>query len=325
MEYRTLGKSGLKVSSLCMGTTTFGGEADASECEKMYQMCRDAGVNLFDCADVYAKGESERILGQLARGHRQEVVISTKAYFPTGPGPNDRGLGRKHLVAAVEQSLARLGTEYIDVFYLHKFDSQTPLAETLETIDLIVRQGKILYVGLSNFAAWRVEAAICVTQTNALARITCIQPMYSLLKRQCESEILPMAQYEGLGVIPYSPLAAGYLTGKYLDAQKKEKKKAGRIAESETYRKRYADDGNSRTAKLFTEYAAEHGIHPVTLAIAWVSSNSAVTAPLIGARTCEQLAPALDAAHFTLSPSMRDEISEFSRPPAIATDRSEEI
>lgn len=321
MEYRALGKSGLKVSSLCMGTMTFGGEADPAECEKMYQMCRDAGVNMFDCADVYAKGESERILGRLARGHRHEVVISTKAYFPTGPGANDRGLGRKHLVAAVEQSLARLGTEYIDVFYLHKFDPQTPLIETLEALDLIVRQGKILYVGLSNFAAWQVEAAICLTQVNALARIACIQPMYSLLKRQCESEILPMARYEGLGVIPYSPLAAGYLTGKYLGAEKK----AGRIAESETYRKRYADDDHSRTAKLFTEYAAAHGIHPVTLAIAWVATHPAVTAPLIGARTCEQLAPALDAAHFTPSPSMRDEISELSRPPAIATDRSEEI
>lgn len=322
MEFRSLGRSGLNVSALCMGTMTFGGEADEAECARMYELCRNAGVNLFDSADVYTKGQAELILGKLMRGHRHEIVVCTKAYFPTGPGPNDRGLGRKHLLWSLDQSLARLGTDYVDVFYLHKFDPQTPLLETLAAVDWIVRQGKALYVGLSNFAAWQIELAIRVTELNALARIACIQPMYSLLKRQCESEILPMAAYEGLGVIPYSPLAAGYLSGKYLDTRGA---KGGRIAEVEMYGKRYGDGANPQVAQAFIEYAAKQGIHPVTLAIAWVASHAAITAPLIGARTCAQLEPALQAARLTLSSSMREEISALSPAPAIATDRSEEI
>jgi aryl-alcohol dehydrogenase-like predicted oxidoreductase len=320
MDYISLGKSGLQVSSLCMGTMTFGSEANEAECGSLYTMCRDAGVNLFDCADVYAKGQSEQILGRLVRGHRDDVVLSTKAYFKMGSGPNDQGLGRKHLVNAITQSLRRLGTDYIDIFYLHKFDERTPLIETLETIDMLVKQGKVLYVGLSNFAAWQATAAVSLARLNALTRITCIQPMYNLLKRQCESEILPMAEHEGLGVIPYSPLAGGYLSGKYLGAAAIN----GRIVDNEMYKRRYADEDNPRVARLFTEYAADHGVHPVTLAIAWAASHSAVTAPLIGARTCEQLAPALLAASFTLSSSMRNEISAFSKTPQIATDRSEE-
>jgi aryl-alcohol dehydrogenase-like predicted oxidoreductase len=321
MIYRALGNSGLKISSLCMGTMTFGGEAVEPECRKMYKMCRDKGVNTFDCANVYAKGLSEQILGRLMQGHRHDIVVSTKAYFPTGPSPNDRGLGRKHLRQAVDLSLARLGTDYLDIFYLHKFDPFTPLTESLDVLDGMVKQGKILYIGLSNFAAWQIERAIATTQLAGLTPIACIQPMYNLVKRQCESEILPMAQYEGLGVISYSPIAAGYLTGKYLESDTG----SGRITQDDGYKRRYGNSANVGVAKRFKEYAAQHNVHPVTLAIAWVSSHPCVTAPLVGARTCEQLAPALDAISYTLVPTMRAEVSSFSEAPAVATDRNDEL
>lgn len=320
MEYRNLGRAGVKVSSLCFGTMTFGDGADESTSAKLYGLCRDKGINFFDCANVYAKGDSERILGRLIKPHRDEVVIATKAYFRTSEDINGRGLSRFHLTKSLEQSLSRLGTDYVDLFYLHHFDEDTPIEESLSTLNDFVRQGKVLYIGLSNFAAWQVMKSISITQLQAWAPIACIQPMYNLLKRQCESEILPMAQSEGLGVFPYSPLAGGWLTGKYLNTKLSE----GRFTTSKMYQKRYEQEQNQQTTQAFLDFAAEHGHHPVSLAIAWVGAHAGITAPIVGARNVEQLTPALNAIDLHLSQEEREIISDFSISPAIATDRAEE-
>lgn len=319
MEYSRLGNSGLQVSSLCFGTMTFGDGSDEATSKRIYAECRDKGINFFDCANVYAKGKSEEILGKLCKGHREEVVIATKGYYPMTDDINGRGASRFHLTKALEGSLARLGTDYIDVYYVHHFDEHTPLEETISVLNDFVRQGKVLYLGVSNFAAWQIMKAIAICDKMNFAPVSCIEPMYSLLKRQCESEILPMALSEGLGVFSYSPLGGGYLTGKYLD-----KKGKGRFETSEMYQKRYEAETNLVMVKEFTEFAQKNSYNPVTLAIAWAGSHPGITAPIVGARTLEQLKPVLEAADFTMTNELRKIISDFSLSPAQPTDRSEE-
>lgn len=319
MEYKRLGNSGLQVSSLCFGTMTFGDGSDAAMCKQIYTACRDKGINFFDCANVYANGLSEEILGKLVKNHREEVVLATKGYYPMSDDINGRGASRFHLTKALEASLTRLGTDYVDVYYIHHFDDQTPLEETLSVLNDFVRQGKVLYLGLSNFAAWQIMKAIAICDQMNFAPISCIEPMYSLLKRQCESEILPMAINEGLGVFSYSPLGGGYLTGKYLN-----EKGSGRFESSEMYQKRYEAETNLVTVKAFVAFAKNNNYHPVTLAIAWAGSHPGVTAPIVGARTMEQLNPVLDAVDFSMTSELRATISNFSLSPAQPTDRSEE-
>lgn len=320
MEYKTLGNTELNISSICLGTMTFGDGADEATSRVIYAKCRNRGINFFDCANVYAKGESERILGRLIKRHRSEVIVATKAYYPMGNEVNSRGLSRSQLTAALAASLERLNTDYIDLYYLHAFDEDTPLKETLETLNDFVRQGKIRYIGVSNFAAWQVMKALSIAEQQHYESIACIQPMYNLLKRQCESEILPMAASEKLGVLSYSPIAGGYLSGKYLDAKSVD----GRLATSETYKKRYADESNRKTTEQFISFAQKQNIHPASLAIAWVASHPVVTAPIIGARNIDQLRTALDSLDIEMSGDMRRKISGFSREPALPTDRTEE-
>lgn len=321
MIYKNLGNTGLKVSSLCMGTMTFGREANKGMSEKLYAMCRDAGINFFDCANGYAGGESEKILGKLIKSEREEVVIATKGYFPTGKDINARGLSRFHLTKALDASLKRLNTDHVDVYYLHHFDEQTPLVETMATLNDFVRQGKVLYLGISNFAAWQVMKAIGICQQHNFAPINCLQPMYNLLKRQCESEILPMAISENLGVFPYSPLAGGLLTGKY------QYKKAveGRFNKSQKYQRRYEADRALSTIDTYLSFAKTNNFHPVSLAIAWSGAHKGVTAPIIGARNEEQLKPALDSMKIEMTQELRNTIADFSFAPSIATDRAEEV
>ena len=321
MIYKNLGNTGLKVSSLCMGTMTFGKEADKATSRKLYSMCRDKGINFFDCANVYVGGESEKILGRLIKKHREEVVIATKVYFPMGKDVNARGLSRFHMTKSLEGSLKRLNTDYIDVYYLHHFDENTPLLETLSTLNDFVRQGKILYIGISNFAAWQVMKAIGICQQHNFAPISCLQPMYNLLKRQCESEILPMAESEGLGVFPYSPLAGGLLTGKY----QKKAPEEGRFNVNKMYQMRYEQERQLTTLNAFLDFAKTNNYHPVSLAIAWAGGHNGVTAPIIGARSVAQLKPSLDSVDIEMTAELRKTIANFSFSPAIATDRTEEL
>ena len=321
MEYRVLGNTGVKVSKLCFGTMSFGGDADYPTSSEMFGRCLDTGINFFDCANVYAGGRSEEILGELMSGLRDDLVITSKVCMPVGQGVNDRGLSRRHIMQQVEGSLKRLDTDRIDVYFVHHFDNETPLEETLRALDDLVSQGKILYPGVSNWAAWQIAKGLGVSAARSFARFEVIQPMYSLAKRQAEVEILPLAKAERIGVIPYSPLGGGLLTGKYTKSQQPD---SGRLVENAMYQKRYGDDKYYELAENFNAYAAEKGIHPVTLAIAWVASNPAITAPIIGARNVQQLEASLAAARLDMDSAWRAEISDLSYEPPVATDRSEE-
>ncbi|HJL05292.1 MAG TPA: aldo/keto reductase [Polyangiaceae bacterium LLY-WYZ-15_(1-7)] len=323
MEYALLGRTGVRVSRLAFGTMSFGGDADAATSAKLYARCRDAGINLFDTADMYSRGESERILGGLVAAHRDQVVLATKAYFPMGEGPNDRGTSRFHLVRAVEASLKRLGTDRIDLFYLHRWDEEADLEETLRAVDDLVRQGKILYPAISNFSAWQTMKAVALCERRGWARPVAIQPMYNLVKRQAEVELLPMSASEGLGVFPYSPLAAGLLTGKYGRGKNPD---AGRLVENATYMTRYGmgKDEALEVADGFVALADEVGVHPVSLAVAWVAAHPAVTAPLLGARKVEQLEPALAALEVPMDEALYAKVAALTPAPPLATDRAEE-
>lgn len=321
MEQVSFGRTGMRISRLGLGTMSFGSDADPATSRAIFERARDAGVTFFDCADVYAKGRSEEILGRLVAGCRDEVVLATKAYFPTGDGPNDRGGSRYHLVRACEASLRRLETDRIDVFYLHRFDEATPLEETLRAVEQLVREGKVLYPAVSNFAAWQAARALGLAERHGWTPIAATQPMYNLVKRTAEIEILPMARAEGLAVTPYSPLGAGILSGRY---GRERRPDVGRIVDNPMYRERYGDPGAFEVAERFATLAREHGLHPVTLAVAWVAHHPAVTAPLVGARDVEQLEPALAAAHLELDDELYRAVSALSPPPPPATDRNEE-
>lgn len=321
MEFVPLGSTGLKVSSLCFGTMSFGGIADEATSEKMYRRCREAGINLFDCANVYVDGRSEEILGRLIAGEREEVIITSKVYFPAGGDINARGGSRRHIRQQVEASLRRLQTDYIDIYFLHRFDPDTPLEETLRALEDLVRQGKILYPAVSNFAAWQVMKALGIARARDWAPVIGVQPMYNLVKRQAEVEILPLAESENLAVLPYSPLGGGLLTGKY---ETEKRPDSGRLVENEMYQARYQAPTNYEIAERFARFAAEEGYRPATLAVAWVASHPVVTAPLIGARNPEQLEESLPAADIDMTPDLRQAISDLSPEPPPATDRAEE-
>lgn len=321
MNYKLLGKTGVKVSHLCFGTMSFGGIADEAMSKAMFNQCRDAGINFFDCANVYVGGRSEEILGKLIADCRDQVVITSKVYFNTGKGVNDGGSSRYHIVRAVEGSLKRLNTDYIDLYFIHRFDEITPLEETLNVLNDLVRQGKVLYIGASNYAAWQVAKALGISKQHAWARFECIQPMYNLVKRQAEVEILPMAISEQVGVINYSPLGGGLLTGKYGVNKRPE---SGRLMENKMYQERYGQEEVYAIAEKFTQLAEEVGINPVSLAIAWTGAHKGITAPIIGARNTDQLAPSIAATDIDMTPELYEKISALSPKPSVATDRSEE-
>jgi aryl-alcohol dehydrogenase-like predicted oxidoreductase len=321
MEYRFLGRTGVRVSRLAFGTMSFGGDADEATSKALFTRCRDAGINLFDCADVYAQGRSEELLGRLVKGCRDEVVLTTKAYFPTGKDVNARGSSRYHLVRAVEASLRRLGTDRVDLFFLHRFDDATALEESLRAVEDLVRQGKVLYLGVSNFSAWQTMKALGLAARDGLSPLCCLQPMYNLVKRQAEVELLPMAQSEGLGVLPYSPLGGGLLSGKYGAGRRPD---AGRLVKNAMYKTRYGDEGYYTLADRFSALAQAHGVHPAALAVAWVAAHPAVTAPLIGARDVEQLEVVLGAESIPLTAPLYEEVGSLWPAPPPATDRNEE-
>ncbi len=321
MEYIFLGKTGVKVSQLCFGTMSFGGDADEKISRDMFNFCRDKGINFFDCADVYQHGLAEEILGKLIKDCREKIVITSKVYFPMGDDVNARGASQYHIRNAVEASLKRLQTDRIDIYFMHRFDDFTPIEETIRVLDDLVRQGKILYAGASNFAAWQVAKALGVSVGEGLARFECIQPMYNLVKRQAEVELLPMAQSEKLGVIPYSPLGGGLLTGKYGHDQRPE---SGRLVDNKMYKTRYSYDWMYTAARYFTDFAAKHNYSPASLAVAWVAAHPAVTAPIIGARNLDQLKGSIGSLDIGMTSELREEISALSPAPQPATDRNEE-
>lgn len=321
MNYKWLGATGVKVSQLCYGTMSFGGDADETESGKMYAACREAGINFFDCANGYSKGKAEEILGRLIRHERDELVITSKCFNQMAPDVNARGGNRRHIPMAVEASLKRLGTDRLDVLFMHRWDPQTPLEETLRALENLVTQGKVLYLGASNYAAWQIAKGLGISARHGWSRFEVIQPMYSLVKRQVESEIFPLAQSENLGVISYSPVGGGLLSGKYGPDKRPD---GGRLMDKKEYTNRYGEDWVFETAGAFTDYANRMGVHPVSLAVAWAAGHPALTCPIIGSRSLEQLQPSLDSVKIELTPEQRAEIAALSRTPAPATDRLEE-
>jgi len=319
MKTKHLGRTGISVSELCFGTMSFGGDADDATSAAMYKACRDAGINFFDSANEYNKGRSEQILGQLVKDHRDDVVLTTKCFNPTGPDVNARGANRRHVMQAVEASLRRLQTDRIDILFLHRFDPVTPIDEMMRALEDVVRAGKVIYPAVSNWAAWQTQRALDIQEHHNWARLQVVQPMYSLVKRQAEVEILPMALSNGIGVTPYSPAAAGLLSGKYAgDA-------TGRLKTNKMYEARYGDAWMFDVAEKYVAFCRQSGLHPVSTAIAWVAAHPAVTAPIIGARNVEQLKDSLAAIKIDMTPELRSEIAALSRTPAPATDRSEEL
>lgn len=307
MRQTYLGRSGLVVSELCLGTMTFGAAADHDTSRAIVERFREAGGTFFDTADVYADGRSEEVLGDLVRAERDEVVIATKAYGGTGPGPNDRGLSRRHLMRAVDASLRRLGTDWIDLYQLHAWDGTTPLDETLSALDDIMRSGKVRYVGVSNFVGWQIERACRMQDTKGYDGFVSLQPQYSLVERQVEFETLPAAHANGLGILAWSPLAAGFLTGKYVRGEAAEGK--GRFAQFVGN----IDEQGWTTLDVVRELADARGAEPATVAIAWVGSQP-FTIPIIGATRTEQLDASLAAAEISLGDDEIGRLTSVSEP-----------
>lgn len=321
MQYKTLGRTGIQVSQLCFGTMSFGSRADVQESQNMYSMCRDMGINFFDCANVYQKGVAETYLGSFIASERNKVVITTKAHMPMSEDVNDRGCSAKNLRLSLEASLKRLKTDYVDVFFLHAFDPNTAEELMLRTLDQLVRDGKILSIGVSNYAAYQVERLLRISDRMGFSPVQVIQPMYNIAKRQAEVELLPMAKAEGLGVVTYSPLGGGLLSGRYKDGITKAK---GRLVENEKYTMRYSGEFYEHLASQFSLLAEALGIEEAPLALSWVMANPLVTSPIIGAANTQQLKQTLRATTVEMTKDILAGIEKISPSPPPAHDRSEE-
>jgi aryl-alcohol dehydrogenase-like predicted oxidoreductase len=323
MRYRQLGASGLRVSELTMGTMTFGGtggfasvgSTGVEEARSQVDQCLDAGVNLIDTADVYSDGLSEEILGEVLEGRRDEVLVATKARMPMGDGPNDAGLSRHHLVAQCEASLRRLRTDHIDLYQVHEWDGQTPLSETLQALDDLVRAGKVRYVGCSNYAGWQLMKALGVAEREGLGRFVCQQIHYTLQAREAEYELLPTAIDQGLGVLVWSPLAGGLLSGKYRRGAPGPE--GSRLLSGWDEPPVRDQDKLYDIVDVLVEVAAARGASPAQVALAWLLERPAVTSVIVGARTSEQLSDNLGAADLSLTADELARLEQVSRPPLL--------
>ncbi len=317
MQYRVLGRTGVRVSELVLGTANFADPTPEQEAGRILERAIDAGVNLIDTGNSYADGEAERIIGRTLKstGSRKRVLISTKVFPPTGPGPNDRGGSRLHIMRACEDSLERLQTDYIDLYFIHRFDPDTHPEETLAALDDLVRAGKVRYVACSTHPAWRVMEALAISERRGYARYCCEQPPYNLLDRRIENELVPLCQEHGLGLLPWSPIAQGVLTGRYADAQ------AFPEGSRAAYRGGiYAERINRagiEVGERFVRLADEAGISPVQLAVLWVKDQPGVTAPIIGPRTLGHLEGMLPVADMRLSDELRVACDELVPPGAM--------
>lgn len=323
MEYRLLGHSGLKVSVLSLGTMTFGGQGkfaktgqtDVEAAQRQIGLCLDAGINLFDTADVYSGGESEVILGKALGSKRNDVLIASKARFPMGDGPNDRGSSRHHILRACEASLKRLNTDYLDLYQLHQWDGQTPLEETLRALDDLVSSGKVRYVGVSNFSAWHVMKTLGVAQASHYIRPVSQQIHYTLQAREAEYELLPAAQDQGLGTLVWSPLAGGLLSGKY---------RRNQAAPEGT--RHLADWGEPPVrdenalydvVDVLVDIAEARGVSAAQIALAWLIARPQVTSVIVGARNDTQLQDNLKAADITLTTEENEKLNAVSQLPLL--------
>ena len=322
MDYRQLGRSGLRVSALTLGTMTFGGKGqfrhvgatDLETARRQIDIAVDAGVNVIDTADIYSGGAAEEIVGQaLTPARRDELLIATKARFPMGPGPNDAGLSRHHLIRACEASLRRLQTDYVDLYQVHEWDGQTPLEETLGALDHLLQSGKVRYVGCSNFGGWQVMKALGIAHASGLPAFVSQQVYLSLQERSAELEIVPSAIDQGLGLLIWSPLAGGLLSGKYRRGQ--DPPEGSRHASEWSEPPIYDEDRLYDTIDVLVEIAEAHGVSPAQVALAWLLARPGVSTVIVGARTDEQLSDNLAAANLELSADEHARLEQVSRPP----------
>ena len=323
MDYRPLGRTGLQVSALTLGTMTFGGRGDFANvgdtelegARRQIDMCLDAGVNLIDTADVYSTGRSEEIVGEALKTRRDDVLISTKVRMRMGPGPNDAGLSRHHVISGCEASLRRLRTDHIDIYHVHEWDGLTPLEETLGALQYLVDAGKVRYIAVSNYTGWQLMKALGIAERDHLPRFVAQQIYYSLQERSAEYELIPLAVDQGLGTLVWSPLAGGLLSGKYRRGQ--DAPAGSRHLTDWNEPPVYDEDALHDTVDVLVQVAEGHGVSAAQVAVAWLLRRPTVTSVIIGARTDEQLGDNLRAAELTLSDEETGRLEEVSRPPLV--------
>ncbi len=320
MDHTRLGRTGLKVSRLCLGTMTFGKQCDEKTSFAILDAAAEGGVTFIDTADVYplggsaeTAGRTEEIVGRWLRGRRGDFILATKCFGPMSAHPWDRGNSRKHVLDAIDASLRRLGTDHVDLYQLHQPDPETPIDETLRALDDVVRAGKARYVGCSNFLAWQLARALGRSEALGLARLDSVQPRYNLLFREFERELFPLCREEGIGVISYNPIAGGLLSGKHRREGGPPEGTRFRLGTAgKMYEERYWHEREFATVEALRPIAAEAGMDLVTMAIAWVMANPVITAPIVGASRPEQLAPALAAAAKPLPHDVKERLDAMT-------------
>ena len=313
MEYRNLGNAGVKVSRLCLGTMMFGGATNEQDSIGIIHRAMDDGINFIDSANVYNDGEAERILGKAVRGRRDSVVIATKVFGARGDGPNDEGNSRIHILNEVENSLRRLGTDYIDIYMLHRRDYDTPLEESLEALNDLIRQGKVRYAGCSNFYGYELAKALWISDRNRLARMAVVQPLYNIVNRDAELELLPCCREHGVGAMVYSPLARGVLAGKYLPGRpppegSRADRKDPRMMVTEVREESY------EVAQRLVPLAGAHDVTLTQFSLSWVLANPIVTSAIVGPRTMGQYEDNLGCLGWDISQEALDEIDALVPP-----------
>ncbi len=325
MQHRYLGRTGLKVSQLCLGAMTFGNESDEATSFAIMNRFHEQGGNFIDTANVYTRGASEEIVGKWLKTHarRRETVIATKFRFPMSDTlPNEVGASRYHIMNAVEDSLRRLQIEAIDLYQIHCWDTRTPVDETLRALDDLVHQGKVRYIGASNYAGWQLSKALGISERMGWARFECVQPEYNLIARGIEYELLPACEHENIAVIAWSPLAGGFLTGKYAREAEVPAPSGARLSRNtagpmENTWQRRAQDRNWEILDAVQQIAAEHHVTPAQVSLAWVIAQPAITAPIVGARNMQQFDDNLAALSLQLAPEELDHLSAISAPEEI--------
>ncbi|HEV3114402.1 MAG TPA: aldo/keto reductase [Candidatus Binataceae bacterium] len=310
MKTKQMGRTGLKVSEICLGTMTFGLQCDEPASVAIMDTAAEYGVDFFDTSDAYPLGgnlstigRTEEIIGRWLKGRREKIVLATKCFAATGPAPNQSGLSRKHICEAVEASLRRLQTDYIDLYQTHFPDPSTPIDETMRALDDLVHQGKVRYLGCSNYAAWMLANALWTADKNGLARFDCVQPRYNLLYREIEHELLPLCRYHGVGVIPYNPIAGGFLSGKYKpEAPPPADARFGFLSgrTRNIYHRRYWHEAQFEAVAHLQEFFAKRNRSLVQAAIAWVMAQPGITSAIVGASSAAQLRESLPAVEVAL-------------------------
>ncbi len=308
MQYRNLGKSGLKVSVIGLGTNQFGGKVDLTGTKNIISAALDAGVNLIDTADVYQDGRSEENIGEAIKGQRYQILIATKVFFKVGDGPNDQSASRQHIMAGVEASLRRLQTDYIDLYQIHRWDEETPIDETMQALNDLVRDGKVRYIGASNFSGWQLSHANAVAELKSWTKFVSIQPHYHMMARDIEKDLIPACDYFGIGILPYFPLAGGFLTGKYREGQPAPE---GSRGESSDYVKGYLTPENYARLSALTAFAEERDHNINELAHTWLLAQPMVSSVISGASKVEHVQANTAACEWTLTPEEFEAVNEI--------------